>query len=162
MDNLTLSDMSSWASCSCKSESLCAKCMRDLTSPQDPLAMYKYFTKCLAVPCSNPSAILVDMEIAALSTWFLSENCLQSLKHLNTFCAKSIADCHTRKSSNLPLLITMEFTHFSSTSSTWLKPPWKESSCIFLAKHSSTSSRSFPLQCPTTRVPLFSATNYDL
>ncbi len=82
-------------------ESLSANLTSDLTSPHDPLDMYRYRTKFLDVPCSKPSAMFVDIDITARSICFLREYCRHSANSSNTNSARDIASCQTIRSSNL-------------------------------------------------------------
>lgn len=78
-----------------------ARISKDLTSPQEALAMKRCLTNCLFVPCSLPSAMLAEIEIDARSIWFLTEKQRISSNSTKISLASLIASCHTNKSSNL-------------------------------------------------------------
>ena len=92
----------------CRSRTACgysfnsfARISNDRTSPQEPLAMYRCFANCLTVSSSCPSAIFAEIDIEALSIWFLIEKFRQFSNRIRISFARSMASCHTIKSSNL-------------------------------------------------------------
>ena len=84
---------------------------KDLTSPHDPLAMYRNLTNCLSEPYSYPSAILVKMETAALSIWLLIEKTLTSLNNWNISLAKVTESFQTYRSSNVSPFFIFNFIY---------------------------------------------------
>ena len=102
-DNLEHFSIKGLASSSRRCLSLVDRRRSDLTSPHEPLAMYKNFTNCLSVPNSYPSATLVEMETTARSIWFLIEKILEFSNRPKTSPATSMPFCQTYKSSNFSI-----------------------------------------------------------
>ncbi len=88
--------------------SLIDKSSSDPTSPQEHYAIYRNLTNYLSILNSYPSAILVEIETATHSIWFLTENIFDFSNKRKTSLTITTLFFQTYKSSNFSMVCLLD------------------------------------------------------